>query len=83
MVVARQAQTRGDARLEDAGHVLPGAGAARHCDCGEPAALGFQERDERVLAVAGDEEGVVMGEERDEVREAEAGGLCGVVWGVD
>lgn len=74
-MVAEQAERGRDARLEDAGDVFARAG--------ELGAFGFQQGDERVLAVAGDEEGVVVREEREEVGEAEVGGLGGVGGGVD
>lgn len=84
-VLVQQRQTGEDAGLEDSGHVFPGAGAggAFGGGAGESGARVLQLADQRMLAVAGDEEGVVVGDEGEEVRKAEFGGLRRVRGRVD
>lgn len=77
-MVVDQTQGAGDAGFEDAAYVFAGWGAV-----GEGGAFEHEEGDEGVLAVAGDQEGVVVGEEGEEVWQAEFSGLGGVGGGVD
>lgn len=84
-VLVQQRQTGEDAGFEDARHVFPGTGAVGPL-CGRTGELSTRRlelADQWVLAVAGDEEGVVVRQQGLEVWEAELGGFDGVGGRVD